>query len=256
MSSHAEALPLVLLPGTLCDQRVFAPLLSALRGLRTPPFAATVEVTAQCSTIHAAAEHVLACAPPQFALLGFSLGGIVALETALLARERVLGLALLNVNAAPAPAHMHGARRAAVDCAHTMGLGRFVRAELWKSYVAPASLADEDLQCSIVAMAEDLGGVAFHNQTEAALTRRDYWPVLASLTMPTLVQAGAHDAVCPAVTQQELASALPNAEFSLIADAGHFALLERRDAVATSVAAWLHNVARASAALDPQQEKL
>lgn len=234
-------LPLLLLPGTLCDERVFAPLLRRLLAA-IPSLTATVMDTAQHQTLRSAAEHVLARAPSRFALLGFSLGGLVALETALLAPERVSGLALLNVNAAPPPALTHAARREAVVLAEALGHGEYVRQHLWPNYVAPSAQADDALRELIAAMAQDLGHAAFHRQTEAALGRRDYRPLVSALPMPTLVQAGEFDLICPVAGQAELAASLPNAVFDLIPGAGHFALLERQDEVAASVAGWFHTV--------------
>lgn len=233
--------PLVLLPGTLCDERVFAPLLAALQE-EFHGLCANVILSAHHTTMQSAAMDVLAGAPERFALLGFSLGGLLALEMAHLAPERIVGLALLNVNAAPAPMHTHAARHAAVLQAEATGVGEYVRQHLWPSYVAAASQQNAALQDLIADMAQKLGPAAFASQTEAALTRRDYRPLVSALTMPTLVQAGEEDAVCPVAAQQQLAQAFPHATFDVIPDAGHFALLEQQDAVAASVAGWFHNV--------------
>ena len=162
-------LPLVLLPGTLCDERVFAPLISAL-GAQFPSLSARVTMTPHHATMRSAAEHVLATAPERFALLGFSLGGILALEIAVIAPERVLGLALLNVNPAPAPPLTHAGRRAAVFEAQAIGHAEYVRRHLWPSYVASVLQRNTDLQDLIASMAQDLNNAAFRSQTEAALT--------------------------------------------------------------------------------------
>ena len=258
MSDRRSALPpLVLLPGTLCDERLFAPLLAGLGGAFEPaPLDSAVVLTAHCISMRAAAEHVLSVAPQRFALLGFSLGGLVALEVALLAPERVLGLALLSVNAAAAPASTHATRRQAVLEAQRMGHDRYVSEELWPNYVSPGSQKDKALQSLLAGMAQDLGHNAFHHQTEAALTRRDYRPLLRTITMPALVLAGEHDAICPAAAQRETAEALPNAQFTSVPEAGHFALLEQQDATAASVAAWLRSVSDDVSSQQIPQEKM
>lgn len=238
--------PLVLLPGTLCDGRLFAPLLARLPQLAgLPAVEAHVFLTTDCDSIHAMAESVLSAAPSQFALLGFSLGGLVGMEVALLTPERVLGLALLDVNAAPVPPTDHAARREAVEQARFLGPGRYLCDRLWSDYVGPACQKDVEMQRLLASMAQDLGHEAFRHQTEAALSRRDYRPLLPTLSVPALVLAGEHDAICPAAAQREFAEAMPHALFVLVPDAGHFALLEQPDAVAASVAAWFHTTAGA-----------
>ena len=67
--------PLVLLPGTLCDARLFAPLIDRLSR-------DTLVLPLVGGNVEDAARHVLAAAPPRFALLGYSLGGMVALAVA------------------------------------------------------------------------------------------------------------------------------------------------------------------------------
>ena len=239
-----DAPPLVLLPGTLCDSRVFDPLRERLPRLaRRPAMEMQTLLTTGCASIHAAAEEVLAAAPPRFAVLGFSLGGLVALEVALLAPNRVAGLALLDVNAAPVPPAHHAARREAVNRAQALGHGRYLCEHLWPSYVGPSSRNNLELQQLLAAMAQELGHAAFRAQTEAAITRRDYRPLLSPLAMPTLILAGEHDAICSAAAQREFAAAIPQATYASIPDAGHFALLEQQDAVAASVAAWFNTTA-------------
>jgi pimeloyl-ACP methyl ester carboxylesterase len=85
--------PLVLIPGMMCDGRLFAPQLSALGNRQV--------LIASCSdaeTMDALAGIILAAAPPRFALAGLSMGGIVAMEMLRQAPERVERLALLDTN--------------------------------------------------------------------------------------------------------------------------------------------------------------
>lgn len=63
--------PLVLLPGLLCDAALWAPQVSALRGLADPIMIGDLT---RHDSLGGMAEAVLAEAPPRFALAGLSMG--------------------------------------------------------------------------------------------------------------------------------------------------------------------------------------
>ncbi len=86
--------PLVLLPGMMCDARLFVPQIGAISGRRAVMTAAV----GGADTMAALAREVLAHAPPRFALAGLSLGGILAMEVLRQAPDRVERLALLDTN--------------------------------------------------------------------------------------------------------------------------------------------------------------
>lgn len=239
--------PLVLLPGTLCDARVFTPMLRELHTIM-PGLQATVSPTHLASSLDAAAADVLAAAPPQFALLGFSLGGIIALEVASIAAERLLGLALLGSTAMPVPPELHASRRAAMQHARQKGMASYVTEHLWPRYVCTETLADANLRQQIEDMAKTLGHAALERQAEIAFSRRDQRHLLPNLTMPALVLAGEEDDFSGPAAQTALAEGLPNHTLALIAGAGHFVPMEKPRIVAAHVAAWLHTVANGRAA--------
>ena len=86
--------PLVLLPGMMCDARLFLPQISALSADR----AVMVAPIGGAETMAELARAVLAHAPPRFALAGLSMGGIVAMELMRRAPERVTRIALMDTN--------------------------------------------------------------------------------------------------------------------------------------------------------------
>ena len=68
--------PLLLIPGMMCDARLFAPQVVEVSRTR---YVACAPISAQAN-VTALARDVLASAPPKFALAGLSMGGIVAME--------------------------------------------------------------------------------------------------------------------------------------------------------------------------------
>ena len=91
----ASQTPLLMVPGLLCDRRLYEPEIAALAG-RT---AIQVADVTQDTTIADVATRALATAPERFALCGLSMGGYVAFEIVRRAPERVMRLALLDTNA-------------------------------------------------------------------------------------------------------------------------------------------------------------
>lgn len=226
--------PLVLLPGTLCDARVFAPLLDRLPGV-----AARVPVLEGAETTAAMAEHLLADLPPRFALGGFSLGGIVALELIARAPERVTRLALVDTTARPDPPERATERRNAVARAAELGLERYAGDKLWSLYVTDDGRADTANRALVAAMAVDLGIEAFRRHSEFAIGRADSRPRLSAIAVPTLVLCGAEDRLCPPALHREIATSVPASRLVVVPRAGHFALIERPEIVADAFRGWL-----------------
>ena len=109
----------IFLPGSLCDERVFA---DQLRQIDQP--CEIVDLTLDDS-ITAMATRVLREAPPRFVLVGLSLGGIVAAEIARLACESVQAMALVDTNLdATDDAQLRTRRRWATDVQVSMRTDR------------------------------------------------------------------------------------------------------------------------------------
>ena len=237
--SGVATAPLVLLPGTLCDERMFAPLLARL----APRPALVLPIDGDDP--RALAESLLARAPPRFALIGFSLGGLVALEMALQAPARVAGLALIDSNA----------RARAPDAPTSAASPAAAVAAAWPACVGASRRHDAPLRSLLAAMAEHVGPVTYVAQERLVRARSDKRDHLPTLTMPALVLAGAEDRLCPPAFQHEIAGALPDATLALIEGAGHFAPLEAPDAVAAVVAVWLARVDAACVSAIPSSSR-
>jgi pimeloyl-ACP methyl ester carboxylesterase len=227
-------LPVVFVPGLLCDADLWAAQLAIVSADR-PVMVANI---AGADTVAALARAVLADAPQRFALAGLSMGGYVALEIMRQAPGRVAGLALIDTSARPDSEEQTRRRRALLALART---GRFkgVTPRLLPTLLHPDRLADPILTGRVMAMAGRIGRDAFLRQQTAILGRPDSRPDLMRIDCPTLVACGRQDALTPLPLSEEMAGLIPGAELVVVEDSGHLSPMERPDAVNAALASWL-----------------
>lgn len=226
--------PLVLLGGTLCNGRLWQPVLEQLNVSHSH----CVTLSSGDSAL-ALAKQLLSVLPPRFCLAGFSLGAMVALQMSAIAPQRIAGLALLSVNPLRDSPNNAPTRRAAVREAASSGITRWISQNLWSRYVAPHRLDDTALHQTIVQMAEESGIETFARQTEVAISREDHRAALASFRAPSLILNGAYDAICTPEHHQALAEAMPHSRWITLPESGHFLPLEAPLQVATAMRNWI-----------------
>jgi len=225
---------LVLLPGLLLDERLWARQVAALAEVAE----VTVGDITQGADIDAIAGRVLAQAPPRFALAGLSMGGYVAQAIIRLAPERVSHLALLATSAR-ADTRAQTARRRALLCLAERGRFKGVTPRLLPFYVHPDRVDDPAVAGPVLAMAETLGRDVFLRQTRAAMARVDGRVALSLVACPTLVLCGREDQATPLELSREMAALIPAADLVVLGRCGHLAPLERPEAVTAQLRYWL-----------------
>jgi len=233
-SAETGRVPLLLLPGLLCDR--------ALWECQTRHLADIAESHVADLTGHdgvaALAESALAAAPPRFALAGLSMGGYVAMEILRRAPERVLKLALIDTTARPDSPEQLSRRRGLIELARS-GRFRGVTPRLLPLLIHPDRQSDPDLTTTIMSMAQRVGQEAFVRQQTAIMGRPDSRPGLAAIACPTLVLGGREDALTGPPLLAEIAAAIPGARHVIIEDCGHLPPLERPHAVSALLREWL-----------------
>ena len=239
------ALPLVLVPGLMCDSAVWLPLVPALQASRRVGSVVLVE-HGDCDSLLGMAQRLLESAPARFALAGHSMGGRVALEVCRLAPERVSHLALLDTGHAPLAAGEAGQqeaqkRHALLQLARERGV-RAMAAQWVQGMVHPERLADTVLIEQVLDMFERKGADDFERQIRALLARPDGAPVLQSLSMPTLVLTGRQDSWANVAQHQamhQLIGLQAAAVLEVIEESGHMVPMERPAELTQALLRWL-----------------
>lgn len=226
---------LALLPGMMCDARLFAPQIARLAGR----FDVIAPGYGPDPSMEALAARLLGALPPRFALAGLSMGGIVALEIARQAPERVERLALLDSNHLADAPERRPVRDRQMAEVRAGGLRRVIVEEMKPNYLAERSRRDAALLDLLLDMAERLGPEAFVSQSLALRDRRDYSGVLQAFSGPVLLLCGEEDRICPPERHRAMAALRPGAQLAIVPGAGHISTLEAPEAVSAALEIWL-----------------
>lgn len=235
MVAAKPAQNLVLLPGRLCDARLFEHQIAQLNELAS----IVVGDLTRSDTFEGMARDVLAAAPDRFTLAGLSLGGIVAFEIVRQAPERVTKLALLDTNPGGNTQENWEEFEASLEMVRAHRLAEFSSKFYYPLMVHPSRRNDPDLQTLVAAMAEAVGEVAFARQVQALKNRSDRWPDLPLIKCPTLIMCGQQDLLCPPALHVQMAAAIESSQLFLIKNCGHLATLEQPVLVTELLQQWL-----------------
>lgn len=229
--------PLILLPGMMCDARLFTPQIDALSG-KYPILCAPI---GGHETMQALAADVLAYAPERFALAGLSMGGIVAMEILRQAPDRVVGLALMDTNPLAELDEVKARRGPQIDAVGRGDLRKVMAEEMKPNYLAdgPRRAAILDL-CMDMAM--DLGPDVFVNQSKALRDRPDQSNTLRNFTGGALILCGRDDALCPVSRHELMHDLMPQSRLEIIENAGHLPTLEQPQQTTAALTRWLEMI--------------
>ena len=230
----------ILLPGNMCDTRLWSgggDLLRAVLGERS--IVCADADLARDDSIAAMAARALAATDGPVLAIGFSMGAIVAVEMAVQAPKRVVGLVLAGYNATadlPERAAIRPLQQAEVRAG---GLERVLVEELKPNYLAKCNRSDRGLLTLLRDMGMGLGEDVFVRQSEALRLRQDRRPVLRKLTIPVLYMCGLEDGLCPPDWHRQWATMTAGARLAMVAAAGHMLPLEQPRAFAEAIGQWL-----------------
>jgi len=234
MTNETVLQDVVLLPGLLCDKRLWAAQTKGLAGLAVP----RVPDLTTYASIAAMAEGVLQQAPDRFSLAGFSLGGCVALEVVARAPERVSRLALLSTNPRGILPSVRQHYLDSIGGIENGGLDTYLE-NAFPLYVAPQRAHDRTLWSIFASMAKSLGPIVAVRQMRSLLEYPGFAGDLDQIACPTAVVCGREDRRTPCAVHEELAGRIPQARLRTIEHSGHFTPLEEPEAVTDALREWL-----------------
>lgn len=226
--------PVVMVPGLNCSARVYAQQIPALWQFGPVQIADH----RRGNSMAAIAGSILEAAPPRFALVGFSMGGYIALEILRQARDRVSKLALLDTAAAADRPDQTEKRNRNIQLTRE---GKTAEREeaLWPLLVHESRLNDEAIRSVVKEMHQETGSEAYINQQTAIMNRADSRTLLPQLQMKTLIVVGDSDQLTPPAAAKEMHELVAGSKLDVIPNCGHMSTLERPDRVTKLLVEWV-----------------
>ena len=225
---------LVLLPGMMCDARLFGPQIAEL----SADCAVMVAPVTLGERIEEIASNLLDLLPKRFALAGLSMGGIVAMEILRRAPDRVTRIALMDTNPLAETPVIAANREPQIVKARAGRMLEVMRDEMKPNYLAPGPARAEVLDL-VMDMARTLGPEVFIRQSRALQRRKDQQATLRRCKVPALVLCGAHDALCPVKRHEAMAELIPQARLVVLEHSGHLPTLEQPNETTDALRSWM-----------------
>lgn len=224
---------LTFLPGTMCDQRLWAPVRAKLEPrFSTDYVAIESEATREgmLGLIHSAAS-----TGDPLHLVAFSMGGYLALQYALDNPGRVSSLITVASSAFGLTEAEAAERVRALDLLAKHEYRGIPPARL-NQFVHPSRRSDPAVVDVIRAMDRDLGKAVLVAQLTETSTRTSLAPRLPELDIPVLLIGADSDPFVPWTSIERMAALIPDAQAVRAENAGHMIPLEQPDWLAARIA--------------------
>jgi pimeloyl-ACP methyl ester carboxylesterase len=170
---------------------------------------------------------------------GCSMGGYAALALYQSRPELFDGLVLANTRAGADSPEARANRRnmlALVDREGPSGVAREMMPKLLGKTTAETNAS---VEATVRRLIKQQSPVAIRSAIHRMMHRADSTPLLAQVSVPTLVITGAEDDMIPVDESRRMANAIPGATLEIIPGAGHLANLEQPDAFNKALTAFL-----------------
>ncbi len=237
--SAPDSTPLVLLPGHMSSATTWE---YQVRQLPRERVVVVPDAHYGLNSIAAMARTIAAHVPERFDLVGWSMGGYIALELYPLVRERIRSLTLISTSARAENRDALIRRAEFLRAVQTYGLHAAFVASLDQMVKEPQRI-DADFRARIISNAVALGEEVLFSQIKAMIGRNDNRSILKQIDCDTLVIGATDDDVVPPDYTDEIARQIPRARLHVVTDTGHCAPWERAEEINAVLAHFWQEIA-------------
>ncbi len=221
------------IPGTMCDARLWSRMLPLL----DEDLLLQHVAVENCTERDAMQGMIADIAMETGHLLGFSMGGYLALEHAVKHPNNVKSLIIMASSAKGLTAEELQRREqmmAFFAADSKIRYGGMSHKQL-QQFVGAKGMEDEELVERVLSMERELGKEVFLTQLKVTSERKNLMGQLHCIICPVLIIGAVEDQKVPFYALEQMTEALPNATMVGIAQAGHMLPLEKPKLVAEAI---------------------
>lgn len=170
-------------------------------------------------------------------LVGFSLGGYIALDIMRRHPKRIERLAFISSSPYADDEGTKRQRQRLMEKASEDYTA--LLKDMAKFIVSPATPGADEARRALVAMGKDLGAEEFCRQQRVAMEREDCRDVLATIECPTDVLCGSEDPITNVAGNRFIADSIDGATLTIVEGASHLLPLETPAEVTAFLLDWL-----------------
>lgn len=176
-------------------------------------------------------------APEKFTLIGFSMGGYVALELFYQIPEKIEKLVLINSSANTISSKGQAERERSIELIEK---GKF---DLLTSLIFKNSIHCKEKHSTLIPIAQDMaketGDMNYRYQLNAIIDKKNHSSILPKINCPTLIIVSQNDRIMPVKESKILADQIRQAKLITLQNCGHLAPMEQQKKINQIISSWI-----------------
>ena len=226
---------IVLIPGYMCDETMWVNQLDILK----KKYKVIIPQLNEGNSIEEFKKNTLKLLPKKFSVIGFSMGGFVALKLAIEERERIKDLVLIGTNARSVSKDRRFSLNKSISEMNSENFVSKFSSNSFNSYFAKHNKTNKNYLNIVEEMVKKLGLDCLKAQTKAILERSSLVDLLINIKARCLIISGNLDILSTKEMNEELSNNIINSELMYIKNSGHFVMIEEKKQFNKIILNWL-----------------
>ncbi len=192
-------------------------------------------------TIKEYSSNIIKSLPKKFSIIGFSMGGFIALDLSINHPERIEKLVLVGTNGRSiSDKRKKLLNKFCNEINNENFINKFCNANI-NSYFSKNNQSNIQYLKLIKSMAKKLGYLVFKRQTNAILKRPSVLSKLSKIKLKCLIVSGSNDTLSTKEMNTELKKRIKNSELFFIKKSSHFVMFEQAKKFNNKILEWMEN---------------